>query len=431
MGAFRVVADVAAIVLAAGQSKRMRSDLPKVLHCALGQPLVGYAVQAARSAGATRIVVVVRPEHRELVAQALAGLDEVSLAIQAEAKGTAHAVLAAKEALAGFTGTGLVLLGDAPCVSSHSLETLVKEHAARSATLSVLTGEVTNPTGYGRIVRGPDGDLAAIVEEKDASDAIKAHREINSGVMALELPRVWSILEKIQPSPRTGELYLTDAIELTRSGGAGKVHAVRAAAEEDVLGVNDRVQLAQVTAILRRRINERHMKNGVTIVDPASTFIDARAELEHDVTIEPFTVIEGPCRLARGARVGPFTRLRGGSKVEAGAIVGNFVEVVRSEVGPRSRALHLSFLGDARLGADVNVGAGAITANWDGEAHHRTTVQDGASVGAGSVAVAPVTIGAKATIGAGAVVLDEVPAGETWVGVPARAVDRIKAREQA
>lgn len=426
-------------MLAAGQSKRMRSDVPKVLHHALGQPLVAYAVQAARSAGATRIVVVVRPEHREQVASALAGFDEVTLAIQAEAKGTAHAVLAAKDALAGFNGTGLVLLGDAPCVSSHSLETLVKEHASRAATLSVLTGEVANPTGYGRIVRGPDGDLASIVEEKDASDAVKACREINSGVMALELPRLWSILERIQPSPRTGELYLTDAIEQTRlpsslpssTGNAGKVHAVRAAAEEDVLGVNDRVQLAQVTEILRRRINERHMRNGVTIVDPASTFIDARAELEHDVTIEPFTIIEGPCRVARGAKVGPFARLRGGSKLESGAIVGNFVEVVRSEVGPRARALHLAYLGDARLGAGVNVGAGAITANWDGQAHQRTTVADDASLGAGSVAVAPVTVGAGATIGAGAVVLGDVPAGETWVGVPARAVATVRSREQA
>lgn len=408
----------------------MKSDVPKVLHQALGQPLLGYAVQAARAAGATRVVAVVRPEHEAAAADALrpsaSGAPALlAFAHQTEARGTAHAVLSGRAALTGagggpFEGTLLVLLGDAPCVSPAALQTLLREHAERRAALSVLTGDAPQPKGYGRILRGPDGDLAAIVEEKDASDEVRKITEINSGVMAFELPFMWSILERITPSPKTGELYLTDAIELTRSAGK-TTHAVKAAAVEDVLGVNDRAQLAQVTATLRRRINAAHMANGVTIVDPESTFIDARAELEQDVTIEPFTVIEGPCKLARGARVGPFARLRA-SSLGPRAVVGNFVEVVRSEVGEASRALHLTYLGDARVGARVNVGAGVVTANFDGKSKHATTLEDGASLGSGTLLVAPARVAADAVTGAGAVVTARttVTAGEPWVGVPAR-----------
>lgn len=410
---------IAAVVLAAGQSRRMKSDVPKVLHPVLGQPLLAYPVHAARSVGASRIVVVVRAEHEAAVRDAFRDEDDVVTAVQAEPRGTAHAVLAAREALAGFEGALLVLLGDAPCVSAGSLEALLAEHAERAAALSVLTGEVGEPRGYGRIVRGPDGDLAAIVEEKDAPAHVRAVREINSGVMALEAPAVWDVLARIQPSAASGELYLTDAIALTRAAGR-RAHAVRAAGADEVLGVNDRAQLAQVTAVLRRRINHAHMLNGVTIVDPESTFIDARAVLEHDVRIEPFTVIEGESRVERGARVGPFARLRA-ARIGPGAVVGNFVEVVRTDVGAATKALHLSYLGDGALGPDVNVGAGTILANWDGARHHRTTIGAGASLGAGTVVVAPATVGAGARTGAGAVVVrGEVEAGATVVGVPAR-----------
>jgi bifunctional UDP-N-acetylglucosamine pyrophosphorylase/glucosamine-1-phosphate N-acetyltransferase len=239
-------------------------------------------------------------------------------------------------------------------------------------------------------------------------------------VFALELPRARQWLERLTPSPATGELYLTQVVELARADGA-RTTAVVAAAEEEILGVNDRAQLAQVTAVLRRRIVERHLAAGVTVVDPASAWIDARAEIEADARIEPFTVISGPCRIARGAVVGPFAHLRAAS-LGARARVGNFVEVVRSELGAEARALHLAYLGDAELGDGANVGAGTITANWDGARHHRTRVGARAQLGSNTVLVAPAEVGEGARTGAGSVVTrgQQVPPGATWAGVPAR-----------
>jgi len=398
----------------------MGSDTPKVLHDVLGIPLVEHVVHTALSAGVERIVLVVSPEHREQIAQALTRYEQVSLAVQDEPKGTAHAVLCGRSALEGFVGTALVLLGDAPCISPASLRTLLAAHAERQASLSILSGEVDEPRGYGRILRGPDGDPSAIVEEKDAPPHVLEVTEINSGVFALELPAMWHVLERIQPSPRTGEYYVTDALELARAGHE-TVIAVRAAAESDVLGVNTRSQLAQVIAVRRQQINEGHMENGVTIVDPATTFVDARATIERDVRIEPFCVISGPCHLETGAVVGPFAHVRGGSTIGPGARIGNFVEVVRSRIGANSRALHLAYLGDCQLGEDVNVGAGTVFANYDGERHHETVLESGVSLGSNTVIVAPCRLAAHSRTGAGAVVTgDEVPWGETWVGVPAR-----------
>jgi bifunctional UDP-N-acetylglucosamine pyrophosphorylase/glucosamine-1-phosphate N-acetyltransferase len=269
------------------------------------------------------------------------------------------------------------------------------------------------------VVRGPDGDLSAIVEHKDASEHTRAIDEINSGVFALEWEQALPLLESLTPSPETSELYLTQIVELARTRSL-KTCAVLAAAEQDVLGVNDRRQLARVTAILRERINAEHMRNGVTIVDPASTFIDSRATIGRDATIHPFTIIQGACAVAEGAVVGPFAHLRE-AEVGPRARIGNFVEVVRSQIGAESRALHLSYLGDAQLGDDVNVGAGTIFANWDGAQHQRSSVGAGTQLGSNTVVVGPSTLGDGCKTGAGAVVVKgEVANGATWVGVPAR-----------
>lgn len=408
----------AAIVLAAGRSRRMRSDLPKVLHTVLGLPLVEYVVRAALGAGAERVVVVASPSHREQVADALAHYPTVTVVVQDEPKGTAHAILAARPALEGFRGTGLVLLGDAPAISGRSLATLLAAHRERNAALSVLSGKVSDPTGYGRVLRGVHGDLEAIIEEKDAPAEVREVREINSGVFALELPALWDVLDAVQPSAATGERYATDAIGLARAHQL-RTHACAAAEEADILGVNDRVQLAAVTAVLRERINANHMRNGVTIVDPASTFVDVRAELDADVRIEPFSVIEGACKVGAGAVIGPFAHLREATLGER-TRVGNFVEVVRSELGAGTRALHLSYVGDATLADEVNVGAGTIFANYDGARHQRSSVAAGVSLGANSVVIGPSALGAGARTGAGAVVKGQVEPGQTVVGVPAR-----------
>lgn len=415
------MADLTAIVLAAGRSRRMKSDLPKVLHDILGLPLVAHVVHAARAAGAGKVVIVASPDHRDQVCEALQEIDDLEVVVQEEPLGTAHAVLAARPALEGVGGTALVLLGDAPCVSPHSLEALLAGHREKGAWLSVLSGRVPDPTGYGRIVRGPDGELAAIIEDKDADPSIRNHDEINSGTFALELPAVWDVLERIEPNPKSGERYVTDAVELTRQAGHRAV-AVQAARPGDVLGINDRAQLAQATAVLRERVVSEHMARGVTIVDPASTFIDVRATIEPDARIEPFVVIGGRSVIQAGAVVGPFAHVRGDTVVGPGARIGNFVEVVRSNIGAGSRALHLSYVGDGTLGDGVNVGAGTVFANYDGERHHPSLVGDGVRLGANTVLIGPTDVGADARTGAGAVVKGSIPAGATAIGVPARVV---------
>ncbi len=423
----------AAIVLAAGKSKRMNSALPKVLHPVLGVPLFVYVLEAAVAAGVRRIVLVANPDNKDALRKATeewaaerklrSGADvRWDVAVQETPKGTADAVLSARSALEGFTGTGIVLCGDAPCVSPSSLEALLKQHRERSADLSVLSGDVADPLGYGRIVRGPDGDLSSIVEEKDATPERKAIKEINSGIIALELPRLWHTLQAVQPSKASGELYLTEAVTVARNEKKRTV-AVRAGVFEDVLGVNDRVQLAQVTAIIKRRVNEAVMRSGVTLVDPESTWIDPRARIGRDTTILPGVVIDGPCVIGEGVRIGPFAHVRGGSTLGDGGAVGNFVEVVRSQWGDKSRALHLAYVGDATVGEDTNIGAGAITANYDGKNRQTSKIGSRVSLGSGTVLVAPVGVGDGARTGAGAVVTKDVPPGETWAGVPARRLD--------
>ena len=403
----------------------MQSDLPKVLHPALGLTLVEHVARAAAEVGATRLVVVASPSNHEAIAATLQPWAEATgvtldVALQTEPKGTAHAVQAAEQALAGFSGHALVLNGDVPCISPASLQALIDGH---QGGVTLLSGRMDDPFAYGRIVRR-DGRLDTIVEEKDADEATKAIQEINVGVYYVDLPQAFDWLRGVTPSPTTGELYLTMIVEQARAAGAAAT-AVEAATPEDMLGVNTREQLAEVIAALRARVNQRHMLNGVTLVDPASAFIDVRAEIGRDARIEPFVVIQGATRIAPGAVIGPFAHVRGDSVIGTAARVGNFVEVVRSTVGPRARALHLAYVGDATVGEDANLGAGVVFANHDGERHHASEVGAGAALGANTVLVGPCTVGAGARTGAGAVVTRaDVPAGETWVGAPASATSR-------
>jgi len=411
-----------ALILAAGKGVRMKSGLPKVLFEANGLPLFWYPVRAAREAGAGEVLAVVGAGG-ELVQEAFAE-ENITWVAQKRRLGTGHAVICAREALSGFQGRLVVLCGDAPLVTAETIRLLLRRSAQTDAACTILTSLVEDPTGYGRIVRGEAG-VKAIVEEKDAGDEEKAIREINSGTYCFKWPDLDAVLDALSNENAQGEYLLTDAVGLLLSSGR-RVEAVQAVAPEEGLGVNTRAQLAAVSKVLRRRVAERLMEEGVTIVDPESAFIDPRAEIGVDTVVNPFVVIEGPVKIGAGCRIGPFTRIRGGSELAGGVALGNFVEVTRSTFGARSRARHLAFVGDAKVDADVNIAAGVITANSDGVKRYVTEIGDGASVGAGTVLVAPCAIEAGGATGSGAVLTrgKAVPPGETWVGVPARKPDK-------
>ena len=426
-----------AIILAAGEGKRMRSRQPKILHRLCGRPLVGYPLRLAR-AFADRVVMVVPPSI-DGVAQ-VAG-EGVLTVVQRERLGTGHAVVQAKDACGG--GTILVLPGDMPLLTVETIERLVNHHKAVSAAATLLTAIVDNPAGYGRVLR-QRGRVARIVEDRDATDDQKKITEIGTSVYCFDARRLWSALAEVRPDNDQGEYYLTDVIAILARAGAG-VEAVTVADPSEAQGVNDRKQLAAVAVIQRRRILDRLMDGGVTIVDPASTYIEDTVTIGPDTTVYPQTVIEGATeigsecvigagshvsasRLAdrvvlkpysiieeavvdEGATLGPFCHLRPGCHIGAGAEIGNFAELKKSRVGKKTKIHHVSYTGDATLGERVNVGAGTITCNYDGERKHQTVIGDGAFVGTNSSLVAPLTIGEGAYVAAGSVITKDVPPG--------------------
>ena len=412
-----------AVLLAAGQGVRMKSDRPKVLHKVLGTPMVRLALRALREAGADPVIVVVGYQA-EAVQAALAGEPAVFVT-QAQRKGTGHAVQLCEKAARAVRGPLVVMCGDTPLVTIPTLQALVAAHRKAAAAATLLTVRVGDPAGYGRIVRGPGGALRAIVEEADATPEQRLIDEINPAIYAFDPAALFTALRRVRPDNRKGEYYLTDVVRILIAGGAD-VKAVPAKDPAEVLGVNSRRDLATATEVLRRREVARHLDAGVTVVDPAATYIEAGVEIGADTVIFPFTVIRSGVRIGRHCEVGPFAQLRDGTVLEDGAEVGNFVEVKKSVLGPHTKAKHLSYLGDARIGARVNIGAGTITANYDGTAKHPTVIEDGASTGSGTVLVAPVTMGRGARTGAGAIVTArrDIPAGATAVGVPARVLER-------
>ncbi len=416
---------VAAVVLAAGQGKRMRSGRPKPLHKLCGQIMLRFPLEALAAAGVARRAVVLGVGRAEVeAALAIEGLAPgLALAHQPAPLGTADAVRAARGALEGFEGDLLVLAGDAPCITSGTIERLLAEHRRAGADATVVTARAADPRGYGRIVRDGEGAIARIVEERDASPAERALDEVNSGLYAFRTAALWGALERVRPENEAGEYYLTDVVRilLAERRRVGTV----AAAFAEVEGVNDRRQLADAAAVLRGRILDRLLREGgVTIVDPATTFIEAGVEIGADTVVEPFTVIRRGARIGAGCHVGPFAHVSDGAILEDGAEIGNFVEVKRTRVGSNAKAKHLAYLGDGEIGAGANIGAGTIFCNYDGKNKHRTTIGEKAFIGSGSLIVAPAEVGPGAVTGAGAVVTrgKKVPAGETWAGVPARPI---------
>jgi bifunctional UDP-N-acetylglucosamine pyrophosphorylase / glucosamine-1-phosphate N-acetyltransferase len=416
------------LILAAGQGTRMRSATPKVLHDLCGIPMVLWPVRAALAAGAGRVVVVDSPARAcEAVLP-----EGVELAVQPESNGTGGAVQAAAEQI-DPTAPVVVLSGDVPLASAEAIRELVDAHAAGGpqggAAATMATAVLDDPTGYGRVVRDADGSVARVVETKRAGDATAeelAIKEVNSGIYAFDGDALLGVLPRLSADNAQRELYLPQALEQLRSDGrVVGAHVVRD--ERLMLGVNDRVALARVRALAQRAICERHMLAGVTIVDPACTTIDVDVQIGQDATIEPFTTIRGAtrigercavrcsylvdCTLHDGVSVGPFAYLRPGTVLRDGAKAGAFVEIKNSDVGAGAKVPHLSYVGDADVGEQTNLGAGTITANYDGHAKHRTRIGSRVKGGVDTSFVAPVSVGDDAYTAAGSVVTEDVPAG--------------------
>jgi len=432
------------VILAAGQHNRMKSQLPKVLHPLAGRPMVKYVLDVATQLEPTSLALVVDYGAQQL-RQALG--DEI---LYVEQLGTGHAVLQARGLLAGQAETVLVLYGDTPLITHRTLEAMLAHHTENKAAITLLTFRPGDPTGYGRILRDKTGRVTGIIEQKEATLEQREIKEVNSGILCFRDAWLWPHLERLQP--KHGEYYLTDLVELAVA--EGEPVAAKAADATEVMGLDDRVKLARAEALMRQRINEGWMLAGVTLLDPASTYIEASVEVGQDTVIYPNTHLQGVTAIGRNCRigpntiirdstvgsgcvieasvvegatveddvdVGPFARLRKGTHLAKGVHVGNFGEIKNSYLGPGTKMGHFSYLGDATLGAKVNVGAGTITCNYDGERKHPTVIEDDVFIGSDTMLVAPVKVGKGAKTGAGAVVTRDVPPGQVVYGVPAKA----------
>jgi bifunctional UDP-N-acetylglucosamine pyrophosphorylase/glucosamine-1-phosphate N-acetyltransferase len=445
-----------AIVLAAGLGTRMKSRLPKVLHPICGRPLIDYVLDAAEVASGSRPLVIWSPPV-EAVRDAVASRAETAL--QAEPRGTGDALAAGLTGLATLAGDAptelLVLSGDVPLVEADLLDALLAEHRAAAAAVSLISVITADPGRLGRVVRDDDGEVERIVEAKDATEDELEIEEINSGLYAFDAGWVRARIGDLRPSAVTGEIYVTDLVALARADGRA-IGSIQVADDGTLDGINDRAQLAEATFAMQARINERHLLAGVTMLDPTTAHVDASVHLDADVTLEPNVSLRGSTRVAAGTtigagslivdtvigrdcrvlasvlessevedsvQIGPFAHLRPGSSIGTGAKLGNFAEVKNSRLDAGVQQHHMSYIGDAQVGARTNIGAGTITANYDGKRKKRTTIGADAFIGVDTMLIAPVELGAGARTGAGAVVNRDVPAGKLAVGVPARLRD--------
>jgi bifunctional UDP-N-acetylglucosamine pyrophosphorylase/glucosamine-1-phosphate N-acetyltransferase len=438
--------DTHVVILAAGKGTRMKSALPKVLHRAAGMPLIDY-VLAGAGALHPRSTIVVVGHQADLLTSALSQRPELTFVVQEPQLGTAHALLQTEPALSGASGTLVLLSGDVPLLTTETLKSLVDRHTQRGASATVVTAVVGDPRGYGRIVRVGE-QIARIVEEKDATSAEREIREINSGIYAFAIEGLFDAVRSVAAENAQREYYLPDLVSIYREKGL-TVETVTVAKADEIRGINSRSELAAVSRVVREQKNAELMAAGVTIEDPATTYIDRGVTVGADTVIRPFVCLEGKttigagCEIhsgtrivdsaiadrvvvlnhcvinasliASGASIGPFAHFRNGVDVREGAHVGNFVEMKKTVFGAGSKAGHLAYLGDAEIGARVNIGAGTITCNYDGEKKNKTTIEDGAFIGSDSQLVAPVTVGKGAYVGSGATIRADVPAGSLAV----------------
>lgn len=427
-----------AVILAAGQGTRMKSKLYKVLHPVCGKPMVEHVVDNISKLQVTETVTVVG-FGADMVRQHLGG--KSSFVIQENQLGTAHAVMQAKDALGDKKGTTLVICGDTPLIKSETLSALIKQHEETGAKATILTAFTENPSGYGRIIRNPDGAVERIVEHKDANEQELRINEINTGTYCFDNEALFEALDCVNNDNAQGEYYLPDVIEILKAKHE-LITAFQTEDFEETLGVNDRVALSEAERIMRKRINEKHMRNGVTLIDPANTYIDQDVIIGQDTVIFPGTCIHGKTMIGEGCEIGPNTEIRNceishntkirqsavydsmiGANVNIGPFahirpettihddvkIGNFVEIKKSIFGKGSKASHLSYIGDAEVGKDVNIGCGSITVNYDGTNKHLTKIEDRVFIGCNSNLVAPVTIKEGSYIAAGSTITDDVP----------------------
>lgn len=441
-----------AVVLAAGQGTRMRSKLYKVLHPVCGKPMVQHVVDQVSKLKIDHIVTIIG-HGAELVRTQLG--EQSSYALQEEQLGTAHAVMQAQTLLEGKEGITLVACGDTPLIKAETMEALFKKHEESKAKATILTAYADDPTGYGRIIRNTDSHVEKIVEHKDASEEERKVREINTGTYCFDNKALFDALKKVSNENVQGEYYLPDVIEILKTSGE-KVTAFSTDDFEETLGVNDRVALSKAESILKKRINEYHMRNGVTIIDPNNTYIDSDVEIGQDTIIHPGTILLGTTSIGTdciigpnseikncvidaktvirhsvahdseiGAQVniGPFAHIRPQSAIHDEVKIGNFVEIKKTVFGKGSKASHLSYIGDAEVGSDVNIGCGSITVNYDGKHKSLTKIEDNVFIGCNSNLVAPVTIGNGAYVAAGSTVTQDVP-GDALAIARARQVNK-------
>jgi len=433
--------NLCAIVMAAGLGTRMRSSLVKVLHPLNGMPMIAHVLDLCQRLGLKRTLAVIG-HQADRVREALADRP-VEFVLQADQRGTAHAVLQAESALAGFEGNILVLSGDVPLLSAALVERLVTTHLEARAVATVVTTRLPNPAGYGRVLRDRRGSFRAIVEEAEATSAQRRVTEINSGIYCFRAPRLFAALRRVRPSAVKSELYLPEVLTVLQRAG-GRIATVLAEDPREVLGINTRAELAEAYGILRQRVVDRIMAEGVTCLDPATVHISNQAEVGRDTVLYPTVQIEGhtrigeACTIHAGCRIrnarlgdrvtvldgcvileseiadecilGPYAHLRPGNHLARKVRIGNFVEAKKSQIGEGSKVPHLTYVGDSTIGTRVNVGAGTITCNYDGYAKHQTVLEDEAFIGSNTSLVAPVRIGKGAIVAAGSTITQEVPA---------------------
>lgn len=452
--------NLAAIILAAGQGTRMKSNLPKVLHPIAGKPMVAHVLDAVSALAPKKIALVIghnADQVRETLLNFQPPTFNFQFIEQREQLGTGHAVLQTREALRDGADTILVLHSDHPLIHTETLSNLIARHEQSRATITMLTVSSDDSMGFGRVLRDENRAVVGVVEESDATPEQRAIRELNCGTYCFNASWLWEHLTKIKPSAKKKEFYLTDLIAMVVDEKR-KVESIPVSDVTEIVGVNTRVHLARAEKIMRQRINEAYMLAGVTMVDPDTIYIDAGVAIGMDTTIEPNTHIRGKTRIGANCRIGsnsnirdaqignnckiissvveestledevdmgPFAHLRPGSYLSRGVHLGNYVEVKNSRLGVKTQAGHFCYLGDAQIGARVNIGAGTITVNYDGEKKNQTIIGDDAFIGSDTMLVAPVKIGARARTGAGAVVTKNVPPATLAVGVPARAIRKL------